>query len=328
MGVRIFVHDESTSRRGIRGSSSFTWLQRLMPILAAVIVVAAALIWRASFLRRRTAQTLRHRRLGPDGVVIGGEGFVLNCAGAPAILLLHGGGDTPQTLRYLADELHARGFHVVAPLLPGHGRSVRDFARVTADDLTRAAFANYEELKNAHPWVGVIGLSMGGALAVQIAAADPGLPVLGLLAPYLAMPPRIARAARLSRVWGLFVPIVHSGDSASVRDPVEARRGLAYGVFTAAGLRALYVTMRRAVDVLPRVAAPTLMIQSREDNRIAAIDAQRAFDRLGATEKRLEWTTGAGHVITVDYGREHVIASMAAWMQAHLPARGSGASRD
>ena len=52
-------------------------------------------------------------------------------------------------------------------------------------------------------------------------------------------------------------------------DPVERDRNLAYGVFTAAGLRALRETMRRAVVALPRVTAPTLVIQSREDNRIA-----------------------------------------------------------
>jgi esterase/lipase len=59
------------------------------------------------------------------------------------------------------------------------------------------------------------------------------------------------------------------------------------------------------------------MIQSREDNRIAPADAQRAFDRLGAKEKRLVWTSGAGHVITVDYGRERVFELLAEWLEQH-----------
>ena len=45
--------------------------------------------------------------------------------------------------------------------------------------------------------------------------------------------------------------------------------------------------------------------------------AELAFARIGATDKRLEWTTGAGHIITVDYGREHVIAMLLDWMDAH-----------
>jgi carboxylesterase len=287
--------------------------------VVALAVVAGAW-WRVRLTRLMTARTLRHRRLGPDGIVVGGEGFTLERRGAPAVLLLHGAGDTPQTLRYLAEFLYARGFHVSAPLLPGHGRTLRDFARVTADELTRAAESSYAALRASHEWVAVIGLSMGGALAVQLAADNPALPAIGLLAPYLSMPPRIEWAARLAPLWGIIIPAVGSGDDTSVRDPAERDRGLAYGVFTPAGLIALRDTMRRGVAALSRVSAPTLMIQSRDDNRIAASGAERAFARLGAHEKTLEWVEGAGHVITVDYCRDVVNARLAAFMEAHMNA--------
>jgi carboxylesterase len=291
-------------------------------LLAVVgVAVVAAGVWRAKHMRDMTRITLTRRVLGADGIVVGGEGFVLDRPGAPAVLLLHGGGDTPQTLRYLATELHTRGFHVAAPLLPGHGRSLRDFTRVTADQLIEATEREYRALRASHDWVAVIGLSMGGALAVHLAAGLPELPALGLVAPYLGMPPGVERAARLAWLWGLFVPAVRSGDTASIRDPEELSRSLAYGVFTAAALRALRNLKHRAVEALPRVAAPTLIIQSRSDNRIASADTERAFALLGATEKRIEWITDAGHVITVDFGREHVIDTLAAWMEAHAPIR-------
>jgi carboxylesterase len=276
-------------------------------------------------MRGLTRLTLARRVLGADGIVVGGEGFVLERRDAPAVLLLHGGGDTPQTLRYLATALHARGFHVAAPLLPGHGRSLRDFTRVTAEDLIDATDREYRSVRSSHEWVAVIGLSMGGALAVQLAAGLPDLPALGLVAPYVGMPPRIERAARLAWLWGPIVPAVRSADSSSILDPEELNRSLAYGVFTAAALRALRDLMRRAVEALPRVAAPTLVIQSRTDNRIASADTERAFALLGCAEKRLEWITGAGHVITVDFGRERVIASLVAWMEMHAPIRSQSA---
>jgi len=228
-------------------------------------------------------------------------------------------------LRYLGAELHARGFHVAAPLLPGHGRRLSDFARVTADQLIAAADRSYRDLRATHEWVAVIGLSMGGALAVHLAAGVPELPALGLVAPYLGMPPRVERAARYAWLWGAILPAVPSGDAASIHDPEEHSRSLAYGVFTAAALRALRDLMLRAVDALPRVMTPTLIIQSRTDNRIASADTERAFALLGAREKRLEWITGAGHVITVDYGRDRVIGALVAWMQAHAPIRSQSA---
>jgi carboxylesterase len=284
-------------------------------VLVVMIVIIAAL--RERRIDAMTALSLTRRRLGPDGIVIGGEGFVLPRADAPAVLLLHGAGDTPQTLRYLADYLFARGFHVAAPLLPGHGRSVREFERVTGDELSNAAHAAYAELRAGHTWVGLVGLSMGGALAVQLAAQYPDLPALCLAAPYLEMPRRIERAARLAWLWGPFMPIVRSSEGVSIVHPLERDRSLAYGVFTAGALRALRETVRRAWRALPRVSAPTLVVQSREDNRISAGAAERAFRKLGAKEKRLEWISGAAHVITVDIGRERLFASFTSWLESH-----------
>src|ERR1041384_2141032 len=111
----------------------------LLGALIVLVVIVAAL--RERRIGALTALSLTRRRLGPDGIVIGGGGLTLARDNAPAVLLLHGAGDTPQTLRYLAEFLHRRGFHVAAPLLPGHGRSVGEFRRVTADALTNAARA-------------------------------------------------------------------------------------------------------------------------------------------------------------------------------------------
>jgi len=290
-----------------------------MAFVALAAVVALVLMVRLS--RRRAWSAVPSRPLGPDGVIVGAAGFELSRPNAPAVLVLHGAGDTPQTVRYLSEQLYARGFHVVAPLLPSHGRTIKEFSRLTADALTAAAFENYHALRSRHSQVGLIGVSMGGALAVQVAAAAPDLPALGLVAPYLAMRPHATRLARTSRIWGVLVPAFGSSEGFSIRDPDERRKSLAYGAFTAGALRALYITVQRAVAALPRVAAPTLVIQSREDNRIGVEDAEAAFARLGAREKRLEWITGAAHIITVDYGRERVVELLASWMEERLVSR-------
>lgn len=291
---------------------------------AAIVALVAvgfvvALLARARYARSVVDRSERVKQRGPDGVVAGGESFLLARARAPAVLLIHGAGDTPQTLRYLGDALYAHGFHVSAPLLPGHARTIRDFSRVTADDLTNAVRGAYADVRATHDWVGVIGLSMGGALAVQLAAEHPDLPALGLVAPYLSMPAGVESGARLAWLWGPFFPFVRSSGSVSILDPVERERSLAYGMFTPGALIALRDTMRRALSALPRVVAPTIMIQSRGDNRISVAGAERAFSLLGARDKRLEWITGAAHIITVDYGRERVFSALIAWLQARAP---------
>lgn len=301
-------------------------------IAALLIVVALALAvglgrWRAARLEGAIAARFP---LGPRGVVAGAEPIDLappsslppadtGAHTVPAVLLLHGGGDTPQALGYLAAHLHGLGYAVRAPLLPGHGRSVRDFTRVHAEQWADAARAEYRALRARHDWVALVGLSMGGALAVRLAAATADVPALVLVAPYLAMPPRVARAARGAWLWGLAVPYVRSASGRSIHDPAEAERSLAYGVFTPAALRALLTTVQRAAAALPHVTAPTLVVQSRDDNRIAPAAAEQSFARLGAADKRLVWLEGTGHVLTVDYGRDKVFTLVARWLAAHRP---------
>src|SRR5689334_15936667 len=95
----------------------------------AAVVAVIALVLAVTLSRRRawSAVSTSHR-IGPDGIIVGAAGYELSRANAPAVLIIHGAGDTPQTVRYLADELYARGFHVAVPLLPGHGRTIKEFS--------------------------------------------------------------------------------------------------------------------------------------------------------------------------------------------------------
>ena len=288
----------------------------LPTLIALVVAVGVALGVRWSITWRTEAADAKRTR-DTAGVVVGAEGFVLDRPGAPAVLLLHGAGDTPQTLRELGEFLHARGFAVSAPLLPGHGRGVRDFRRVTSSDWQGAALAAYDTVAGGRPWMGLVGLSMGGALATLTAAARPDARALVLLAPYVELPRGLRVVAALSRVIGVVLPYFPSQDARSVRNPVAAARGLAYGVFTPAAVRALRATAEAALRALGAVRAPTLIIQSRQDNRVAPGVAARTLSRLAAPERRLEWVSEGGHVITVDYGKEHVFALTYDWLASH-----------
>jgi esterase/lipase len=64
---------------------------------------------------------------------------------------------------------------------------------------------------------------------------------------------------------------------------------------------------------------PTLVIQSRQDNRIPPEAAEVAFALFTAAERRLIWTEGNGHIISVDYGREAVFAMVVEWLASHGP---------
>ena len=260
-------------------------------------------------------------------VVRGAQTIDLQEEGSPGVLLLHGFGDTPQTLALLARKLHKSGYSLYAPLLPGHGRNMDAFGKSRAADWISAARSALAEMRGRHESVSVVGLSMGGALAVLLAAELDDIPALVLIAPYLGMPRVLRLAASMHWAWERFVGEVNSRDPRSIRDPIEREKNLAYGAITGRALFELSKVVKLARKSLRSVKAPTLIIQSREDPRCPPDVAEFAFKALGAYEKKLVWTEGAGHIITVDYGREHVFTEVEQWLRGHAD-RGAATAVD
>src|SRR6476661_6076048 len=110
------------------------------------------------------------RDVDPAAVIKGAETIDLQEGGSHGVLLLHGFGDTPQTLALMAHRLAKSGYGVFAPLLPGHGRTMEAFRRSRADDWIKAARESLYLMRARYATVSVVGLSMGGALAVIIAS--------------------------------------------------------------------------------------------------------------------------------------------------------------
>jgi carboxylesterase len=194
---------------------------------------------------------------------------------------------------------------------------MESFGKSRASDWITAANDAFIGMRARHDSVSVTGLSMGGALAVLLAAEHPEIPALILIAPYLAMPRPLRVAAATHRLWGRLVGEVNARSPRSIHDPIEREKNLAYGAVTGRELHELSRVVRRARKSLTDVRAPTLIIQSREDPRSSPSVAEFALKTLGSAEKKLAWTEGAGHIITVDYGRERVFAEIERWLNAH-----------
>src|SRR3981081_1995194 len=137
--------------------------------------------------------------------VRGAQTIDLQEEGSPGVLLLHGFGDTPQTLALLARKLHKSGYSLYAPLLPGHGRNMEAFGKSRASDWIAAAKSALAEMGGRHNSVSIVGLSMGGALAVILAGELDDIPAMVLIAPYLGMSRGLRLAASTHCAWERFV---------------------------------------------------------------------------------------------------------------------------
>jgi hypothetical protein len=92
--------------------------------------------------------------------------------------------------------------------------------------------------------------------------------------------------------------------------------------------RLTHELMARAWAHIQEIEAMGGMVRAIEQGlpkrRIEEAAAARAFDRLGAGEKKFVWTEGSGHVITVDTGRERVLELTGEWLLDRAEARSSG----
>lgn len=282
------------------------------------LLALGAAVWVQRTLRAMRRER-RWRRIFParaDGIVIGAESRTYASNSGRALLLLHGYNDSPQSLDALARTLQEAGWTVRVPLLPGHGRSLEAFDLLTPQELIRHAREEYAALRAAHPTVVVGGLSMGGALACWLAAETDADGVL-LYAPMLFVPAPMQVAVSTARLWSLFTKYLSGGGRRSIRDPEAGRRMIAYGCSTRRSLEALEFIARGTAVRLGFVHQPTLVIQSEDDNRLPHEQSVHAIARIGSRERRVEWTRGAGHVITVDYGWEALASTTASWLNAH-----------
>jgi carboxylesterase len=301
-------------------------VQRIVLALGTIAAVVLV-VWLWGRWRRSHVERLVSSRLSPGahGIIPGAEPLSLTTPGAQmGVVLLHGFGDTPQTLASLAQALYAEGMDVEVPLLPGHGRTLREFASSNGSEWLAAARAAHAEMRARHSRVALVGLSLGGALAASVAADDPELAALVLLAPYVDTPPLFRMLVRAAPAIGLVLPYVGGEGAQSILDPEARAQALAYGATTPHLVRELVKSADAARASLARISAPTLYVQSREDNRITEAVARRAFALLGARTKKLELLSGCGHVLTVDFCRERVAMLVRDWLTGVMHANETG----
>lgn len=287
-------------------------------LAVALLVVAVAWAQREWRAARRGQRFRRRFPVGSDGVIIGAQ--ARSYAGDPqrALLLVHGYNDSPASLDDMARAIHAAGWTVRLPLLPGHGRSLEAWDDWRGTDAVALVREEYAALRARYGTVVVGGLSMGGALATWL-AAEADVDGLLLFAPMLFVPRPMQVAVSTARMWSLVTRHVSGGGARSLWDPEAQRRSISYGCSTRRSLEALEHVAEGVMPRLGFVHVPTLVCQSRQDNRLPEDQSRRTIARIGAADKTVHWVEGAGHVLTMDYGWPALAATVVAWLDTHWP---------
>jgi carboxylesterase len=211
------------------------------------------------------------------------------------VLLVHGFTGSPASMlpwgRHLADQ----GFSVDVPRLPGHGTTWQELNRTGWADWYGEVERAFEKLRANTDQVVVGGLSMGGGLALQV-AADRGREVAGVVLVNAAV--NLARLdVRALPVVKLLVPSL-PGITNDIKKPGVEENG--YGRTPLKALHSMTSAWRALREDLPKVTQPLLVFRSAVDHVVDPSSSALIRARVSSrdlTERTLE---NSYHVATLD----------------------------
>jgi carboxylesterase len=225
--------------------------------------------------------------------------------------LLHGFTSSPHELRDLGRYLADRGITVSAPLLPGHGTHPDDLRGLSWRDWYGAASGALDELRGECKRVAVAGLSLGGALALHMAAQRGGdlAGVVAMSAPVL-FPPGLGKLllALQPGIRALHKPL------RDIQDPVARRLHVSYGNAPLDATASVVEFAGLVRGELPRVRVPALVIYARRDHVVHPLNAHLIYSRLGSERTHLVALNKGFHIVTVDRDKERVFRVVAAFL--------------
>lgn len=241
------------------------------------------------------------------------EPFLLR-GGDHGCLLIHGFTGSPDEMRGLGERLGAAGHTVICPRLPGHTGVPDDLAPVLWRDWLAAVEDAYGYLAERCSQVSAVGFSLGGALAVLLAARRP-LARLALLSTPTRLTGdwRINLLALVRHTTPWFYPL----ESADFRDPAVRAEVAKYAPEADLDIPEVQARVRKearislhAVDelrltfaaaraTLPQVRTPTLVMQGRDDTVAPPESLPTIAARIGAKRCETVWWDDTGHQLLV-----------------------------
>lgn len=224
--------------------------------------------------------------------------------GPVACLLVHGFSGSPPEMRPMGEYLAARGLTVLGIRLAGHGTTPEDMATTTWRDWVASAMAGLRELQGRCQKIFVAGLSMGGLIALHLAADQHLDGVIAMAAPAYIADWRV----HLLPLAQYFVPWVVPNIGPDYTDPTARERIWSYPKVPTRCVASLHDFLRLVRRELPRIKAPALIMQGERDRHIPADSARIIFGSLGSEDKEIVLWSNSGHCLTVDSEREAVWA--------------------
>lgn len=218
-----------------------------------------------------------------------------------ALLLLHGFTSTPAVFRTL---IPALSFYdaIYAPVLPGHASSLADFAQTKSGAWLQKAEESALNLLGEYKKLDVMGLSLGGLLAVYLSEKFP-LNHLYLLAPALELELSVKRYLSLLYCLNKLGFSEIRGFAGNLYTNTETE--IAYRQLPIKSVIELFEMIDNVQGNFPPIKCPTDIFFGCHDHVVASLNiAERLEKEANIT---IHWLLNSAHVIPLDGDNEVII---------------------
>jgi carboxylesterase len=228
-------------------------------------------------------------------VIDGAEAYAHD-GGAVGVLVLHGLSGSPKGMRPWAEHLAAAGYTVRLPRLPGHGTTWQEMALTRWDDWYTAAERALDDLLQRCDQVFVMGLSMGGTLALRLAQLR-GDDIAGLVLVNPAVHTRRFDARYLLPLLQAVVP-KWPGIVNDIKKPGQDEGG--YATISPKASYSLVTTLPTVEAELPLVTQPLLVFSSTVDHVVETSNGPAIVAGVSSTDVERVELPDSYHVATLD----------------------------
>ncbi len=229
-------------------------------------------------------------------------------------LLIHGFTSSPTEMKGLAASLRAEGFRLHLPILPGHASTPDALLQVSHRDWLDAAESAFRRLQSETQKQIVIGLSLGGALALHLAANFVFSGVVAL-APALWVPKWKEYGAYLV---GPILKTRRKWRGPDVNDDHGRAQLDSYQEYPYSALYEVFNLQRVVRKELAHIRMPVLVIHSQQDHVVPIDNVQFLTARANSAQVEEMIVEESYHVLTVDRDRERIFRRFHEFIQKVL----------